>query len=138
MQFQKSTIYEMLKEVYALMEKLEEICFFPDTRTYSILMEFHAQNDDIDEVLCYFKKMMGCQTVLHAFCIKYMISKVEVIVKDMNALGIHVDEDSQSTTIRMYINIRMLKKACAWFQRFYLARKVSCECYVANIDAYGE
>jgi pentatricopeptide repeat protein len=55
MQFQKSTIYEMLKEVYALMEKLEEICFFPDTRTYSILMSFHAQNDDIDEVLSYFK-----------------------------------------------------------------------------------
>ena len=65
----------MLKEVYALMEKLEEIFFFPNTRTYSILMVFHAQNDDIDEVLCHFKKMMGCQTVLHAFCIKYMISK---------------------------------------------------------------
>jgi hypothetical protein len=81
---------------------------------------------------------MGCQTVLHAFCIKYMINKVEAIVKDMNALGIHVDEDSQSTTIRMYISIRMLKKACAWFQRFYLSRKVSYECYVSNIDAYGD
>ena len=38
----------------------------------------------------------------------------------------------------MYINLMMLKKSCAWFQRFYLARKMSCESYVANIDAYGE
>ena len=95
MQFQKSTISEMLKEVYALMEKLEEICFFPDTRTYSIVMSFHSQKDNIDEVFCYFTNMMGCQIVLHSFCIKYMVTKVEAIVKDMNALGIHVDEDSQ-------------------------------------------
>jgi pentatricopeptide repeat protein len=86
---------KMLKELYSLMEKLEEICYFPDTRTYNILMQLHAQNDNIDEVFCYFTKMMGYQTTLHAFCIKHMVSKVEVIVKDMNALGIHVDEDSQ-------------------------------------------
>jgi hypothetical protein len=71
--------------------------------------------------------MMGCQTVLHAFCFKHRVSKVESIVKYMNALGIHVDEDFQSTTIRMYINLAMLKKACAWFQRFYLVGKISCE-----------
>lgn len=81
---------------------------------------------------------VGCRTISYAFCIRHMVSEVESVVREMDGLGVHVDEYSESAVIRMYIDLGMLEKAWAWFERFHLAGGVSCECYASNIDAYGE
>jgi pentatricopeptide repeat protein len=139
--------YGYLDEADALMAKMEELHCLPDTRTYNTLIALHAQNDNIDKAFCYFTKMkeaglvpdtVGCRTILYAFCIRHMVSEVEAVVREMDALDVHVDEYSQSAAIRMYIDLGMLKRAWAWFERFHLAGGMSCECYAANIDAYGE
>lgn len=139
--------YGNLDEADALMAKMEELCCLPDTRTYNTLIALHAKNNNIDKAFFYFTKMkeaglvpdtVGYRTVLYAFCIRHMVSEVEGIVREMDASGVHVDEYSQSAVIRMYIDLGMLTRAWAWFERFHHAGGMSCECYAANINAYGE
>ena len=47
----------------------------------------------------------------------------------------YLEEYSQPTVIRMYIDLGMLTRACVWFERFHLAGGMSYICYAANIDA---
>ena len=49
-----------------------------------------------------------------------------------------IEEYSQPTVIRMYIDLGMLTRAWVWFERFHLAGGMSYICYAANIDAQGQ
>eukprot|EP01018_Ginkgo_biloba_P026720 Gb_11434 [translate_table: standard] len=136
-----------LEEADALIIKMEELGCLPNTRTYNILIALHAENGNIDIASSYFIKMkeaglrpdiVSYRTLLYALCIRYMVNEVESVVREMDELGVPVDEFSQSAVIRMYIDLGLLKRAWAWFERFHLGGGMSSECYAANIDAYGE
>ena len=66
-----------------------------------------------------------------------MVSEVEDVFKEIDALGIHVDDYFQSTIIIMYIGLGMLRKAWTWFEMFHIGGGMSCEFYASNIDVYG-
>ncbi|KAK1440995.1 hypothetical protein QVD17_06831 [Tagetes erecta] len=136
-----------LEEVASLMHKMEELQCVPDTRTYNILISLHVKHDDIIVAKEYFKKMqeaflepdaVSYRTLLYAFSTRHMVSEAEELVNEMNNRDIEVDEYTQSSLTRMYIESGMLEKSWLWFLQFHIQGKMSPECYAANIDAFGE
>ncbi|XP_076892884.1 pentatricopeptide repeat-containing protein At3g23020-like isoform X1 [Bidens hawaiensis] len=136
-----------LDEVASLMQKMEQLQCLPDTRTYNILISLHVKHDDIILAKGYFKKMLKAslepdavsyRTLLRAFSIRRMVSEAEEVVNEMNKRDIKIDEFTQSSLTRMYIESSMLEKSWLWFYQFHLLGNMSSECYSANIDAFGE
>ncbi|XP_010246343.1 PREDICTED: pentatricopeptide repeat-containing protein At3g23020 [Nelumbo nucifera] len=136
-----------LQEVASLMQKMEELRCLPDTRTYNILISLYAKNDDINTAVSYFTKMkeaflepdfVSYRTLLYAFSIRHMVGEAEALVSEMDKQGLDIDEFTQSSLTRMYIEAGMLNKSWSWFERFHFTGKMSSECYSAHIDAYGE
>ncbi|MCL7044671.1 hypothetical protein MKW94_006455 [Papaver nudicaule] len=136
-----------LGEVASLMQKMEQLRCPPDTRTYNILISLHTRHDDIYAAMSYFMQMknvglvpdpVSYRTLLYAFSIRQMVVESETLVSEMDALGLKIDEYTQSALTRMYIDAGMVERSWSWFERFHLKEEMSLECYSANIDAYGE
>ncbi|KAI3776519.1 hypothetical protein L1987_46304 [Smallanthus sonchifolius] len=136
-----------LEEVASLMQKMEQLQCVADTRTYNILISLHCKHDNIIVAKGYIKKMqeaslepdaVSYRTLLYAFSIRRMVSEAEELVNDMNKRDIEIDEFTQSSLTRMYIESSMLEKSWLWFYQFHIQGKMSPECYSANIDAFGE
>lgn len=136
-----------LEEVASLMQKMEQLQCVPDTRTYNILISLHVKHDNIIVAKGYFEKMqdsslepdaVSYRTLLYAFSIRHMVSEAEELVSEMNKRDLEIDEFTQSSLTRMYIDSGMLEKSWLWFNRFHIQGKMSPECYSATIDAFGE
>ncbi|KAI3696559.1 hypothetical protein L6452_28925 [Arctium lappa] len=136
-----------LDEVASLMHKMEHLGCPPDTRTYNILISLHAKHDNIVMATGYFKKMQSAslepdavsfRTLLYALSIRHMVSEAEELVSEMDKRDLEIDEFTQSSLTRMYIEAGMLEKSWFWFKRFHIQGKMSSDCYSASIDAYGE
>ncbi|XP_073134161.1 pentatricopeptide repeat-containing protein At3g23020 [Henckelia pumila] len=136
-----------LVEVASLMKKMEEVNCSPDTRTFNILISLHAKHDNIEMASMYLKKMkvaslepdaVTYRTLLYAFSIRQMCNEAEDLILEMDERGLEIDEFTQSSLTRMYIESGMLESSWAWFERFHTAGTMSSECYSANIDAFGE
>ncbi|XP_071704352.1 pentatricopeptide repeat-containing protein At3g23020 [Rutidosis leptorrhynchoides] len=136
-----------LNEVALLMQKMEKLKCVPDTRTYNILISLHVKHDDIIMAKGYFNKMreanlepdcVSYRTLLYAFSIRHMVSEAEELVSEMDKRDIEIDEFTQSSLTRMYIEAGMLTKSWLWFNRFHVQGKMSPDCYSASIDAFGE
>ncbi|KAI3725523.1 hypothetical protein L1987_65313 [Smallanthus sonchifolius] len=136
-----------LEEVASLMQKMEQLQIVADTRTYNILISLHCKHDNIIVAKGYFKKMqeaslepdaVSYRTLLYAFSIRHMVSEAEELVNEMNKRDIEIDEFTQSSLTRMYIESSILEKSWLWFYQFHIQVKMSPECYSANIDAFGE
>ncbi|KAL0368347.1 UNVERIFIED_CONTAM: Pentatricopeptide repeat-containing protein [Sesamum calycinum] len=67
-----------------------------------------------------------------------MVAEAEKLISEMDERGMEIDEFTQSSLTRMYIESGMLEKSWSWFQRFHLGGNMTSECYSANIDAFGE
>ncbi|KAL8490937.1 hypothetical protein ACS0TY_022808 [Phlomoides rotata] len=136
-----------LDEVASLMQRMEDSKCSPDTRTYNILISLHARHNDIELAAKYWKKMkatslepdaVSYRTLLYAFAIRHMVAEVEELISEMDERGLEIDEFTQSSLSRMYIEAGLLERSWSWFERFHLGGKMTSECYSANIDAYGE
>nr|XP_043612659.1 pentatricopeptide repeat-containing protein At3g23020 [Erigeron canadensis] len=136
-----------LEEVASLMQKMDQHQCVPDTRTYNILISLHVKHDNIVMARGYFKKMqeaslepdaVSYRTLLYAFSLRHMVSEAEELVNEMDKRDLEIDEFTQSSLTRMYIEAGMLKKSWSWFNRFHIQGKMSPECYSASIDAFGE
>ncbi|KAI5391790.1 hypothetical protein KIW84_076553 [Lathyrus oleraceus] len=126
---------------------MEEVRCSPNTRTYNILISLHTKHNDIDMVTKYFKRMKAAhlepdlvsyRTLLYAYSIRKMVCEAEELISEMDKKGLQIDQFTQSALTRMYIEAGMLERSLLWFHRFHLAGNMKFECYVANIDAYGE
>lgn len=135
-----------LDEVESLMQKMEQFQCVPDTRTYNILISTHIKHDNIDLATGYFKKMkissllpdvVSYRTLLYAYSIRHMVNEAEELVSEMDKSGLEIDEFTQSSITRMYIEAGMLDKSWLWFKRFHILGKMTPECYSATIDAFG-
>ena len=107
------------------MEKMEELCCPPDTRTYNILIKM-APN--------YFRKMEKARlvpdlvsycTLLYAYSIRRMVSEVEDVVLEMDQKDFEIDEFARSALTRMYIEVGDIEKSWLWFERFHFAGNMS-------------
>lgn len=136
-----------LDEVALLMGRMESAKCCPDTRTYNILISLHAKHNDIESAARYWKKMKAAslepdavsyRTLLYAYAIRHMVGEAEELVLEMDERGLEIDEFTQSSLTRMYIEVGLLEESWAWFQRFHRGGGMTSECYSANIDAYGE
>ncbi|KAL2927724.1 hypothetical protein RDABS01_007075 [Bienertia sinuspersici] len=136
-----------IEEVNKLVQKMYELNCAPDTRTYNILISLYAKRDDINLAFSYFTKMkraclepdpVSYRTLLYAFSIRQMVFEAEMLISEMEKRGLEIDEFTQSSLTRMYIDAGMLEKSWSWFERFHLGGNMTTECYSANIDAYGE
>lgn len=136
-----------LDEVASLMRRMEDAKCAPDTRTYNILISLHAKHNDIELAARYWRKMKAAslepdavsyRTLLYAFAIRHMVAEAEELVSEMDERRLEIDEFTQSSLTRMYIEAGLLKESWSWFQRFHLGGSMTSECYSANIDAYGE
>ncbi|CAA2958458.1 pentatricopeptide repeat-containing At3g23020 [Olea europaea subsp. europaea] len=136
-----------LDEVDSLMKKMEKFKCSPDTRTYNILISLHAKYNNIEMSAKYLKKMkdaslepdaVSYRTLLYAFSIRHMVGEAEELISEMDERGLEIDEFTQSSLTRMYIEAGMLESSWSWFERFHLAGNMTSECYSANIDAFGE
>ncbi|KAM3356454.1 pentatricopeptide repeat-containing protein [Capsicum galapagoense] len=136
-----------MEEVASLMRKMEGLQCHPDTRTYNILISLHAKHDNIKMAATYFKLMKNAslepdtvtyRTLLYAFSIRNMVNEAEKLILEMDKKNLHIDEFTQSSLTRMYLEAGMVERSWSWFQRFHLAGQMSSECYSANIDAFGE
>ncbi|KAI3797033.1 hypothetical protein L1987_39723 [Smallanthus sonchifolius] len=136
-----------LEEVASLMQKMEQFQCVPDTRTYNILISLHVKHDNIVLAKGYFKKMqeaslepdaVSYRTLLYAFAIRHMVCEAEELVNEMDKRDLEIDEFTQSSLTRMYIDAGMVEKSWLWFNRFHIQGKMSPECYSASIDAFGE
>ncbi|KAL0291552.1 UNVERIFIED_CONTAM: Pentatricopeptide repeat-containing protein [Sesamum radiatum] len=67
-----------------------------------------------------------------------MVAEAEKLISEMAERGMEIDEFTQSSLTRMYIESGMLEKSWSWFQRFHLGGNMTSECYSANTDAFGE
>lgn len=135
-----------LEEVASLIHKMEDLQCSPDTRTYSILIAIHAKYD-IEMAANYFKKMkeaslepdpVAYRTLLYAFSSRHMVGEAEDLIMEFDERCLEIDEFTQSSVTRMYIEAGMLDKAWLWFNRFHLRGNMTSDCYSANIDAFGE
>ncbi|KAL4590500.1 hypothetical protein LXL04_003431 [Taraxacum kok-saghyz] len=135
-----------LDKVESLMQKMEQFQCVPDTRTFNILISVHIKHDNIILATKYFKKMknsslfpdsVSYRTLIYAFSIRHMVDEVEEYVSEMDERGLEIDEFTQSSITRMYIDIGMIEKSLLWFKRFHITGKMSPECYSATIDAFG-
>ncbi|KAH6786968.1 Tetratricopeptide repeat superfamily protein [Perilla frutescens var. hirtella] len=136
-----------LDEVASLMGRMENAKCAPDTRTYNILISLHAKHNDIELAARYWKKMKAAslepdavsyRTLLYAFAIRHMVAEAEELVSEMDERRLEIDEFTQSSLSRMYIEAGLLEKSWSWFERFHRGGSMTSECYSANIDAYGE
>ncbi|GJW94293.1 pentatricopeptide repeat-containing protein [Tanacetum coccineum] len=136
-----------LEEVASLMQKMEQLQCVPDTRTYNILISLHVKHDDVAVAAGYFKKMqeaslepdaVSYRTLLYAFSIRHMVCEAEELVNEMDKRDLEIDEFTQSSLTRMYIEVGLLEKSWLWFERFHITGNMSPECYSATIDAFGE
>lgn len=135
---------DRLEEVSELMLKMEELRCLPNIRTYNILISVFVKGGDIEKASGYFAEMKNChlvpdtvsyRTLLYAYSIRQMVCEAELLISEMEALGIEVDEFTQSALMRMYINHGNIERSCDWFAKFQ--DTMSSECYAANIDALG-
>ncbi|XP_057783307.1 pentatricopeptide repeat-containing protein At3g23020 [Salvia miltiorrhiza] len=136
-----------LDEVAALIGRMESAKCCPDTRTYNILISLHAKHNDIESAARYWKKMKAAslepdavsyRTLLYAYAIRHMVHEAEGLVSEMDERGLKIDEFTQSSLTRMYIEAGLLEESWSWFQRFHRGGGMTSECYSANIDAFGE
>ncbi|KAL0340226.1 UNVERIFIED_CONTAM: Pentatricopeptide repeat-containing protein [Sesamum radiatum] len=137
----------LLDEVASLMQRMENDKCSPDTQTYNILISVHAKHNDIDLAARYLTKMKEASlepdavsywTLLFAFSIRHMVAEAEKLISEMDERGMEIDEFTQSSLSRMYIESGMLEKSWSWFQRFHLGGNMTSECYSASTDAFGE
>ncbi|CAH1427162.1 unnamed protein product [Lactuca virosa] len=135
-----------LDKVESLIQKMEQFQCLPDTRTYNILISMHTKHDNIVVATKYFKKMkdssllpdiVSYRTLLYAYSIRQMVDEAEKLMREMDERGLEIDEYTQSSITRMYIEAGMLKKAWLWFKRFHISGKMTPDCYSAIIDAFG-
>ncbi|KAK1406652.1 hypothetical protein QVD17_42149 [Tagetes erecta] len=135
------------EEVASLMQKMEEFKCIPDTRTYNILISLYVKHDNVELAKGYFEKMqeaslepdaVSYRTLLYAFSIRHMVCEAEELVNEMDIRDLEIDEFTQSSLTRMYIEADMLEKSWLWFNRFHIQGKMRPEWYSASIDAYGE
>ncbi|XP_042026623.1 pentatricopeptide repeat-containing protein At3g23020-like [Salvia splendens] len=136
-----------LDEVASLMGRMESAKCCPDTRTYNILISLHTKHNDIESAARYWKKMKAAsldpdpvsyRTLLYAYAIRHMVNEAEALVLEMDERGLEIDEFTQSSLTRMYIEAGLLDESWLWFQRFHRGGGMTSECYSANIDAYGQ
>lgn len=136
-----------LEEVASLMKTMEVAKCSPDTRTYNILISLHAKHNDIELAARYWRKMkehslepdaVSYRTLLYAFSIRRMVAEAEELILEMDERGLEIDEFTQSSLTRMYIEAGLLERSWSWFERFHLRGNMTSECYSANIDAFGE
>ncbi|KAI3797291.1 hypothetical protein L1987_32547 [Smallanthus sonchifolius] len=106
------TFEQMLKEAKGYFKKMQEASLEPDAVSY--------------------------RTLLYAFSIRHMVCEAEELVNDMDKRDLEIDEFTQSSLTRMYIDAGMLEQSWLWFNRFHIQGKMSPECYSASIDAFGE
>lgn len=136
-----------LDEVAILMRRMEKAKCLPDTRTYNILISVHAKHDDIEFASRYWRKMKAAslepdavsyRTLFYAYAIRHMVVEAEELVSEMDERGMEVDEFTQSSLTRMYVEAGLIEESWSWFLRFHHGGRMTSECYSANIDAYGE
>ncbi|XP_051152900.1 pentatricopeptide repeat-containing protein At3g23020 [Andrographis paniculata] len=136
-----------LDKVASLMERMKAAKCAPDTRTYNILISLHAKHDNIETAARYLAEMkelslepdvVTYRTLLYAFSIRQMVAEAEELISEIETKGMAIDEFTQSSLTRMYIEAGMLETALSWFERFHRRGGMTPDCYSANVDAFGE
>lgn len=70
------------------------------------------------------------RTLLYAFSIRHMVGESEELISEMDERGLEIDEFTQSSLTRMYIEAGMLESSWSWFERFHLAGNMTSEYYL--------
>ncbi|XP_058724236.1 pentatricopeptide repeat-containing protein At3g23020-like [Vicia villosa] len=136
-----------IRKVSLLLQRMEELGCPPDTTTYNILICVCVKHNDINLASKYLAKMKEAflEPDLASYCIllcaystRKMVQEAEELIREMDERGLKIDELTQSSLTRMYVESGMLEKSWLWFMRFHQAGNIASTCYSANIDAYAE
>ncbi|XP_031100669.1 pentatricopeptide repeat-containing protein At1g73710 isoform X3 [Ipomoea triloba] len=136
-----------LDEAEALLSKMEERGIHPDTKTYNIFLSLYANAGRIDLALQYYRRIREVRlfpdvvthkAILNILCKKKMVHEVEVVLKEIESLGMRIDERSLPVVMELYISGGLTERANALLEKCQLIGGLSSKTYAAIMDAYAD
>ncbi|CAH9071097.1 unnamed protein product [Cuscuta europaea] len=135
-----------LGEAEALRYKMEERGISPDTKTFNIFISLYGNVGNIDLALQYYRKIREFglfpdvethRAILHILCKEKMVHEVEAVLKEIESLGVHVNERSLPVVMELYVSEGLMEQANALFERCQLTGGLSSKTYAAIMDVYA-
>ncbi|RAL39986.1 hypothetical protein DM860_008126 [Cuscuta australis] len=135
-----------LGEAEALRYKMEERGISPDVKTFNIFISLYANAGNTDIALQYYKRIRefglfpddaSRRSILFILCKKRMVHEVEAVLKEIESLGMHVDEGCLPVVTELYVSEGLMEQAKILLEKSQLTGGLSSKTYAAIMDVYA-